>query len=159
MKHLLQLINLLEQILCSSYTGFCKAQVHLHHCMIMDTCKKCNALLSWLLRFLFLDRTHFCHEGEVRVRQSWGVLTTNSTNPTLFEICIWWLNANSTKHWSIYKSWFKYPWAKGLLVVILFYVWVNFSCEPVHLGISNAFSLCVKLADRPNLVCLSKHID
>lgn len=121
--------------------------------------KKCNALLSWLLRFLFLDRTHFCHEGEVRVRQSWGVLTTNNTNPTLFEICIWWLNANSTKHWSIYKSWFKYPWAKGLLVVILFYVWVNFSCEPVHLGISNAFSLCVKLADRPNLVCLSKHID
>lgn len=159
MKHLLQLINLLEQILCSSYTGFCKAQVHLHHCMIMDTCKKCNALLSWLLRFLFLDRTHFCHEGEVRVRQSWGVLTTNNTNPTLFEICIWWLNANSTKHWSIYKSWFKYPWAKGLLVVILFYVWVNFSCEPAHLGISNDFSLCVKLADRPNLVCLSKRID
>lgn len=64
MKHLLQSINLLEQILYSSYTGFCKAQVHLDHCMIMDTCKKFDALLSWLLRFLFLDRTQ---SGKVEV--------------------------------------------------------------------------------------------
>lgn len=44
--------------------AFVKLKFTLHHCMIMDTCKNFDALLSWLLRFLFLDRTQ---SGKVEV--------------------------------------------------------------------------------------------
>lgn len=56
-------------------------------------------------------------------------------------------------------SQFECPWAKGLLLVMpcLVNVWVNFSREPSHSGISYVFSL--RQDDRSNLVCLSKHID
>lgn len=78
-------------------------------------------------------------EVEYFSNHSRAVLTTNYTNHSPFQICIWWFNADSSKYWAAHWSQFECPWAKGLLVVmlLLLHVWVNFSREPSHLGISS----------------------